>query len=172
MHPVSAHCKVRIVISFMAQYGPRHACVLVGQGHRCHVRMSPCRDLCDPATERIIFMFRCSHHRPCTVDHQRSQVNITAFTDAEQAMLVTRAMLPRGDADASSHLPTLAILPGISHRGHHGRRGHRTDAPRSFCNRTQSSLSLASRLMVLSISHMRSSSANRSSHRPCSRERK
>ncbi len=89
--------------------------------------MPPLRDLSDLATERVIFMFGSSHHRSCAVDHQCSQVNITVLADARQAMLVTRAMLSRCDAYASSHLPTLVILPGIAHTRHHGGGGHRTD---------------------------------------------
>ena len=92
IHPVSAHCKVRIVISFMTQHSPGHACVLVGQCHRSHVRMPPCRDLGDPATERVIFMFGSCHHRSGAVDHQHSQVSITALTNTKQAMLVARAI--------------------------------------------------------------------------------
>ena len=61
------------------------------------------------------------------MDHQHAQVNITAFTDAKQAMLVTGTILPGGEADGSSHLPAVVILPGIAHCGYHGGGYHRTE---------------------------------------------
>ena len=72
----------------MAQHGPRHTCGLVGQGHRRHVRMSLPGDAGDPATEPVVFVFCPGHHRSGTMDHQHSQINITPFTNAEQAIFI------------------------------------------------------------------------------------
>src|SRR5210317_1074080 len=85
------------------------------------------RDVGHPAAEPIVFVFCSSHHRPGTVDHQRTKINITAFTNTEQAISVSVTVLLGGDAYRGRHLPTLLILPGIAHRGDHGRGCHRTD---------------------------------------------
>jgi hypothetical protein len=63
------------------------------------------------------------------VDHQRTKINITAFTDAEQAIPVSGTVLFGRDAYRCGHLTTLRILSGISYRGNHGCRCHRTDTP-------------------------------------------
>ena len=75
MHPVSAYGEVRIVIRFIPEHSPGHACRFVGQGHRGHVWMSSLGDLSDPATEPVVFVFCNSHHRSGAVDQQRTQVN-------------------------------------------------------------------------------------------------
>ncbi len=55
--PVSADRVVRIVISFITQHGPGHACGLVGQGDSGHIRVAPLRNAGDPAAEPVIFVF-------------------------------------------------------------------------------------------------------------------
>ena len=62
------------------------------------------RDVGHPATEPIVFVFCSSDHRSCSVDHQRTQINITAFTDAKQPMFITRTVLFGRDADRCSSL--------------------------------------------------------------------
>jgi len=77
-------------------------------------------DTGDPTTERVVFVCCSSDHCSGTVDHQRTKIDITAFTNAEQPISVPGAMLLRRDANRCRHLPTGAILPGITHRSDDG----------------------------------------------------
>ena len=85
------------------------------------------RDVRYPAAEPVVLVCCSSDHCSGTVDHQCSQVNITAFTNAEQPISVPGAMLLRRDPNRCRHLPTGTVLPGITHRGDHGRGDHRAD---------------------------------------------
>jgi len=88
--------------------------------------MSSSGDAADPATEPFVSVPGFSYHRSCTVDHQRSQIDITAYTNTEQAIFAPGAMLFGCDADGGRHPSSLVILPGITHRGYHARGYHRS----------------------------------------------
>ena len=113
-----------------------------------------------------------SDHRSGSVDHQRSQINITAFTNTEQPISISGTVLFGGDAYRCRHLPTLVILPGITHRGDHRRRGHRTDTTQLLQAHTVFVVLSQSLDQLIHLANTIIEQSEDPSHTPCSKAAK
>ncbi|SEP72776.1 hypothetical protein SAMN04488038_101306 [Solimonas aquatica] len=62
------------------------------------------------------------------MDQERTQIDISSLTDAEQLRLSASRVLSRRQAEPNGKVSTIAKLPGIADRSHHRCSGYHADA--------------------------------------------
>src|ERR1700682_5940290 len=110
------------------QQRPQYSRVLVGQGHRRHVRAASELKPAQPDTACVAFALGHPCGGSCPVDEQRAQVTIAALADAKQYRAVAAGVLARHQPQPGAELAAVGELPRITDRPDHSRRHQRTDA--------------------------------------------
>ncbi len=110
------------------QQRPDDSRVLVGQGHRCHVPVSPAEQPGEPAFRVIRPARGDTDHRARPVNEQRPHIGIPPLADAQQRGFAPAGALLGDQPQPGGQLPAILELPGVADGRHQGAGRERADS--------------------------------------------
>lgn len=92
------------IVFAAGQHGPGDARQFVGDGDNHFVAWSSLTQPVNPLSQSRSVVLDAPHHSAGSVDQHAPQIDIAAFTDAEQSLLSASGVLPRHDAKPSRQI--------------------------------------------------------------------